>query len=179
MYVYVFFGRILRAPRSTLTDTLFPYTTLFRSRVVPHVAPVVETLAFGVGIGQHAVHLVGAADHRGARLGRGGVVGDAEVQALVARRGLGDLVDVGHAERRLDDHLEAQALLSAARGLGLRHQHVDGLDVGGGAGLGDPDEVEPLAALLDDVDDVAVHVVGVEAVDAHRDRKSTRLNSSP
>src|SRR3546814_2943954 len=32
----------------------------------------------------------------------------------------------------------------------------------------DLDEVEPLAALLDDIDDVAVHVMGVEAVDAHR-----------
>src|SRR3546814_3495205 len=25
-----------RPPRSTLTDTLFPYTTLFRSRILPH-----------------------------------------------------------------------------------------------------------------------------------------------
>src|SRR3546814_18701894 len=29
---YVFFLMILRPPRSTRTDTLFPYTTLFRSR---------------------------------------------------------------------------------------------------------------------------------------------------
>src|SRR3546814_2689086 len=28
----IFFLMILRPPRSTLTDTLFPYTTLFRSR---------------------------------------------------------------------------------------------------------------------------------------------------
>src|SRR3546814_19962616 len=31
---FVFFLMILRPPRSTLTDTLFPYTTLFRSQVV-------------------------------------------------------------------------------------------------------------------------------------------------
>src|SRR3546814_15241895 len=31
--VYVFFLMIRRPPRSTRTDTLFPYTTLFRSRV--------------------------------------------------------------------------------------------------------------------------------------------------
>src|SRR3546814_16454156 len=31
MYVFVFFLMILRPPRSTRTDTLFPYTTLFRS----------------------------------------------------------------------------------------------------------------------------------------------------
>src|SRR3546814_12353921 len=30
--VYIFFLMIRRPPRSTRTDTLFPYTTLFRSR---------------------------------------------------------------------------------------------------------------------------------------------------
>src|SRR3546814_15839862 len=33
-YVFFFFLMIRRPPRSTRTDTLFPYTTLFRSR--PH-----------------------------------------------------------------------------------------------------------------------------------------------
>ena len=51
--------------------------------------------------------------------------------------------------------------------LELGDQHVDGVDVGGGADLGDHDQVEPLAGLLDHVDHVAVHVVGVEAVDPH------------
>src|SRR3546814_10548271 len=32
MYVFFFFLMIRRPPRSTRTDTLFPYTTLFRSR---------------------------------------------------------------------------------------------------------------------------------------------------
>src|SRR3546814_2579403 len=31
MYYYIFFLMIRRPPRSTRTDTLFPYTTLFRS----------------------------------------------------------------------------------------------------------------------------------------------------
>src|SRR3546814_11790742 len=31
LYTYLFFLMILRPPRSTRTDTLFPYTTLFRS----------------------------------------------------------------------------------------------------------------------------------------------------
>src|SRR3546814_15660982 len=34
-YVCVFFLMIRRPPRSTRTDTLFPYTTLFRSRYTP------------------------------------------------------------------------------------------------------------------------------------------------
>ena len=54
------------------------------------------------------------------------------------------------------------------RRLDLGHQHVDGVDVGRRADLGDHDHVEPVAGLLQHVDHVAVHVLGVEAVDAHR-----------
>src|SRR3546814_9726028 len=39
MSLCVFFLMIRRPPRSTLTDTLFPYTTLFRSPIQPPVAP--------------------------------------------------------------------------------------------------------------------------------------------
>src|SRR3546814_14242623 len=35
--IYVFFLMIRRPPRSTRTDTLFPYTTLFRSRIEMHL----------------------------------------------------------------------------------------------------------------------------------------------
>src|SRR3546814_18031466 len=37
---YFFFLMIRRPPRSTRTDTLFPYTTLFRSQALPAVAAV-------------------------------------------------------------------------------------------------------------------------------------------
>src|SRR3546814_15880782 len=37
---YSFFLMIRRPPRSTRTDTLFPYTTLFRSDVVVHVRDI-------------------------------------------------------------------------------------------------------------------------------------------
>ena len=66
-------------------------------------------------VGQHGVVRVGAADAGGARAGPGGVVGDAEMQRLVARARAGDRVDVGHAERGLDDQLEAEPLLPALR----------------------------------------------------------------
>src|SRR3546814_6193824 len=36
---FFFFFMIRRPPRSTRTDTLFPYTTLFRSKGCPHPAP--------------------------------------------------------------------------------------------------------------------------------------------
>ena len=51
----------------------------------------------------------------------------------------------------------------------LADDAFDRIDVGGNADLGDEDRVELGAGLLADVDDVAIHVVRVEAVDAHRD----------
>src|SRR3546814_14737641 len=48
-----FFLRIRRPPRSTRTDTLFPYTTLFRS------ADIVE--GHGHVPGEDRLHLIGAA----------------------------------------------------------------------------------------------------------------------
>src|SRR3546814_12319337 len=59
LLLYVFFLSIRRPPRSTRTDTLFPYTTLFRSNTVAgngasgfgkdNVASGVSTSAFGSG----------------------------------------------------------------------------------------------------------------------------------
>src|SRR3546814_17728384 len=48
--VSVFVLMIRRPPRSTRTDTLFPYTTLFRSLVAQ---PVVEGVELELGIGRH------------------------------------------------------------------------------------------------------------------------------
>src|SRR3546814_15831323 len=71
---------IRRPPRSTRTDTLFPYTTLFRSRP-PFVGGIVEALG-GIALGQQRFVVERAqqlaairervvdADHQGARPGR-------------------------------------------------------------------------------------------------------------
>src|SRR3546814_2682028 len=45
--LYVFFLMIRRPPRSTRTDTLFPYTTLFRSGDADAVAELVRRIAAG------------------------------------------------------------------------------------------------------------------------------------
>src|SRR3546814_14058547 len=42
MYFFLCFLLILRPPRSTRTDTLFPYTTLFRSIAAEHLARLTE-----------------------------------------------------------------------------------------------------------------------------------------
>src|SRR3546814_18005662 len=49
--MYIFFLRIRRPPRSTRTDTLFPYTTLFRSSepVVSLPAPPVDSMIYTSG----------------------------------------------------------------------------------------------------------------------------------
>src|SRR3546814_9410626 len=47
MYVVVVFLRIRRPPRSTRTDTLFPYTTLFRSDLREPVVPACEQREHG------------------------------------------------------------------------------------------------------------------------------------
>ena len=52
--------------------------------------------------------------------------------------------------------------------LDLADEALDDVEVGRHADLGHEDRVELGAGLLHDVDDVAVHVVRVEAVDAHR-----------
>src|SRR3546814_16295144 len=43
--IFFFFLRIRRPPRSTRTDTLFPYTTLFRSHFVKKHAPAMRSQA--------------------------------------------------------------------------------------------------------------------------------------
>src|SRR3546814_19293453 len=43
----MFFLMIRRPPRSTRTDTLFPYTTLFRSAVRCHFHPEIDPDLFG------------------------------------------------------------------------------------------------------------------------------------
>src|SRR3546814_4697844 len=50
MNVYIFFLMIRRPPRSTRTDTLFPYTTLFRSEEADAVVACHEQVGIHVGI---------------------------------------------------------------------------------------------------------------------------------
>src|SRR3546814_8050498 len=45
MYISVFFLMIRRPPRSTRTDTLFPYPTLFRSNSEQPVSPTPRTIS--------------------------------------------------------------------------------------------------------------------------------------
>src|SRR3546814_20599000 len=50
VFVLFFFLMIRRPPRSTRTDTLFPYTTLFRSDVLEIVLANAPVNALGAGV---------------------------------------------------------------------------------------------------------------------------------
>src|SRR3546814_4324582 len=111
---------IRRPPRSTRTDTLFPYTTLFRS-VVGHVP----------GAGQQAQALVPAVDvplplHR-ARL----VAGNGAVPHQVA----GNRLAAAHSHRRpaLVEQVEPERVVLVADGLepGAVAHRVPVVDSGG------------------------------------------------
>src|SRR3546814_13786283 len=47
----IFFLMIRRPPRSTRTDTLFPYTTLFRSEVFHHLKDVLKKKGYSTNVG--------------------------------------------------------------------------------------------------------------------------------
>src|SRR3546814_17283147 len=53
--MFVFFLMIRRPPRSTRTDTLFPYTTLFRSLEPPAIYPE-DTLSYLANVYNHKAH---------------------------------------------------------------------------------------------------------------------------
>src|SRR3546814_1626417 len=72
-----------RPPRSTRTDTLVPYTTLFRSRVGP------GDPALGIGVERHAADIAHAVAHLQAP--------NARPERLDYARGL-----VAHARRQFD-----------------------------------------------------------------------------
>ena len=89
-----------------------------RDRVVPGVLLGGRRAgAFGVvrvGVLDHAVAGVAAADARRLHAPRRGEVGRAEAHALHARAGGGDLLEVRHAVRRLEDRVHEDRALEAA-----------------------------------------------------------------
>src|SRR3546814_4240700 len=86
LHIYVFFLSIRRPPGSTRTDTLFPYTTLFRSRLRRHA--LARDRGEGGGHVDHP-HLGAAEHHRGMGVDRRR---DAEAARHVGDRRKADLV---------------------------------------------------------------------------------------
>src|SRR3546814_9101384 len=181
---------IRRPPRSTRTDTLFPYTTLFRSveGVVALVAEDQVLAAQGLG------DVVGVAvDDVVARSAVEGVVADVLVVVqgdggTVERQGIADdevvagpAVD-GVVTRPVDDRLTAGTARQDVTGDGVvAATAVDGVGTGPGEArhvVAGGDELGPAAVGRHGVaGDPVVAVAGRDEI-AAEDRKSTRLNSS-
>ena len=98
------------------------------------------------------------------------------MQRLIALGGRRNFMHVLHAERRFDDHLEANALLAALGRFNLRTEHVDGIDIGRRADLRNHDQVKALGSLFQNVHNIAVHVVGIQSVDPDRQRFPPPVN---
>src|SRR3546814_4920705 len=93
---------IRRPPRSTRTDTLFPYTTLFRSRIVEH-QPRQNRHHHGCDVGRHGRHV----DDRD-RLAAGGQAEDLGDEFLHRIRDQ----HAGEHEARSEEHTsELQSLM--------------------------------------------------------------------
>src|SRR3546814_9338667 len=98
---------IRRPPRSTLTDTLFPYTTLFRSRLLAQVEPP------GLGL-REIEHVVDQAEKVAAAVvDVGGIFRIARVAERSQRLRLQDL-------GKADDRVQRRAQLVAHRSQELR-----------------------------------------------------------
>src|SRR3546814_341419 len=204
VFLVFFFLRFRRPPRSTRTDPLFPYTTLFRS--------------YSKSPGESQPRWFKPARHRTAGRGSKGS-GEAGIQRLTRRQQVPDRIDrqlkpglVGIVEGDLDDFLDAagadhhrhadiqpvdaigtvdiggagqDALLVAQIGFG-HGDATGGRGVKGRTGAEQRDDFAAAAAgALDDRVDLVLrgetHLDEVgdgDAVDGRIDRKSTRLNSS-
>src|SRR3546814_12441017 len=98
LYLYFFFLRRRRPPRSPRTDTLFPYTTLFRSNPRRGRGIEAERARQPIGVGPApALLLVARRPDRGGKiLGAPGERREAGMRRGVARQ-------VEHRERGLGD----------------------------------------------------------------------------
>ena len=113
----------------------------------------------------HQVAGVAAADAGRLHPAVGGEVGRAERDALHARAGAADLLDVGHAAGGLEDRVDQDRPGDAGLGLELGEQPVDVVDVLGALHLRDHDHVELLADLGHQRGEVVEHPRAVEVVD--------------
>src|SRR3546814_14813496 len=113
---------IRRPPRSTRTDTLFPYTTLFRS--IEHVEAAARGAQPRKGV--DAAVVAGQDGKLGADIGSGIAPGGAAAIVAVEARGIAPMAEkqLAGAERRLDlaDGERAVAMAEPDRGeIGRAH----------------------------------------------------------
>src|SRR3546814_3314370 len=143
---------IRRPPRSTRTDTLFPYTTLFRSSDESRSLTVHSDDRAGVAVrGEGAVIADGYRTDRGRR--------DADLESEHSDPAADDRADVAAGDLADDDLVHPHHHRAQLHAPGDRQR----------ANAAEPGIAGPVA-----VSHRLYHVAGVDQID----RKSTRLNSS-
>jgi hypothetical protein len=113
---------------------------------------------------------VPAADARGLHPPGGGQVGWAEAHALHSRARRGDLLEVHHALRGLQDGVYQDRAVEARLGLELRQEAIHVVDVPGALDLGHHDHVQLVPDLRDQLGDVIEHPGALQAVHARPER---------
>src|SRR3546814_5035926 len=105
MYFFIFFLMLRRPPRSTRTDTLFPYTTLFRSALdlegtgAVGLGGEVEVVRSSLGQDRHPLEAADVVEHV-----RGGL-GQRDLHRVIVH--CGHRLDGGEAEDRKSTHLNS------------------------------------------------------------------------
>src|SRR3546814_20914904 len=108
LFLYFFFLMIRRPPRSTRTDTLFPYTTLFRSADHDVREPRRQTMAGVVALG---TQLGRRAERIGYTLGRALVVAaERDPDVAVVEDGVVLAIGLGNLVEALRDQVGADAI---------------------------------------------------------------------
>ena len=131
------------------------------------------------GIGEHRVARMTAADAGRLHPPRGREVGRPEAHPLHPRRGGGDLLDVRHAERRLEDRVDEDRPPQPVAGLELGEQAVDVVDVPRALDLRDHDDGEPVADLADEPHEVVERPRRLEGVDPRPQRRPAEVHLAP
>src|SRR3546814_782180 len=174
---------IRRPPRSTRTDTLFPYTTLFRS---PR-ADAFAHFTFGERLAAYVVHAIGAGARRrvlGDRTAVDAVGDDArcldESPGLRVERGAHDVARATHIDLEL---LDVRAIPQAGVAGHMKHAvHLPRNDATQGALVGHIAEDALQSRKPGKRRDIGIRAMQSDDVPALRvqflDRKSTRQNSS-
>src|SRR3546814_12718179 len=159
LFIFFFFLMIRPPPRSTPTDTLFPYTTLFRSARW-------QTAGFYASLSPP--ERVGAPPHATPRISSEAGAGSDQIaaaenierpEAAADDRGIGHLA----IEEIVDDELKPEPVRDVEAYSSVYQR-----------------QAPPLVyrRILDRLDQAEFRLVAPEQLDIEVDRKSTRLNSS-
>ena len=85
-------------------------------------------------------------------------------------------MDVLHAKGGFNDQFKPDAFFAPFCGFDLGRHHIKGIDIRGRSNLGDHDQIKPVAGLFKNINNIAVHIMCIKPVDAHRQHLIAPIN---